>query len=95
MNIIGILIAVMFAMHVLFNHAFAQTNIEEEQNTQVTCQDLDKFYKIIDKLVEWQSGQMADEEYNYAQQVELSLVEELGCEKYMAGADFKLWSYDN
>jgi hypothetical protein len=84
-----------FAILLSFNHAFAQMNIEEEQNTQVTCQDLDKFYKIIDKLVDWQSGQMTDEEYNHAQQVELSLVEELGCETYMAGADFKLWSYDN
>jgi hypothetical protein len=95
MNIVGISIAVMFVMPILFSHTFAQTNIEEEQNTQVTCQDLDQFYKIIDKLVDWQSGQMTDEEYNHAQEVELNLVEELGCEEYMAGADFELWSYDN
>ena len=95
MNIVVISIAVMFAMLILFNHTFAQTNTEEEQNAQVTCQDLDQFYKIIDKSVDWQNGQMTNEEYKHAQQVELNMIHELGCEEYMARADFELWSYDN
>jgi len=56
---------------------------------------LDQFYRIIDKLVDWQADQMTDKEYNHAQQVELNLVEDLKCEGYMAGADYELWSYDN
>jgi hypothetical protein len=50
MNSVVISIAVMFAILVSFNHTFAQTNIEE-QYSQVSCEELDQFYKIIDKFL--------------------------------------------
>jgi|SRR5215213_6115415 len=96
MNSVVISIVVMFAILVSFNHTFAQTNIEEEQYSQVSCEELDQFYKIIDKFVDWHGDpQISDEEYHTAQEVELAMVHDLGCEEYMAGADFELWSYDN
>lgn len=61
----------------------------------VTCQELDRFYKIVDKLANWQSNQITDSEYNLAQDVELDLVEDLGCDNYFVGEEYELWSYDN
>ncbi len=61
----------------------------------VTCQELDRLYKIVDKLADWQSNQITDSEYNLAQVVELDLVEDLGRDNYFVGEEYELWSYDN
>jgi hypothetical protein len=62
----------------------------------VSCAELERFYEIIDKVVDWHTdSRLSDQDYKDAQQTELDLVEDKDCVEYFAGANFELWEYDN